>query len=436
MPRAHPDLVRLIGVRALTLNSINVIVGVGIYGLPAVVALQLGSAAVLAYLVCAVLVALVGLALAEAGSRVTRPGGLYAYAEEAFGPLMGSFVGTLMWFANGAIGNAAVAALLLETLGKLLPPLSGSVVRSALLVALYVALGYVNVRGVRGGIRLAEVVTVTKLLPLILLVLVGAFFVQPANLAWDDVPPLDAIAQASVVLFFAFMGVETGLSTSGEVLNPNRTVPRGILLSTAAVALLYFGIQVVAQGVLGSALAAQQATPLAAVAQAIAGPPGFVFVLAAMAFSAFGVMTSDVLSNPRVLFAQSRDGLLPARLGAIHERYGTPHAAVIVYTTVCCLLALSGTFRLLAIVGAACTLVMYLICCGAVLVLRRRGVCQGGRPFTVPGGPLVPLAACAVIAVLLWNLKSSELLAVLAVLIVAAIPYLFRRKRTMKEQTP
>ncbi len=435
MPAARPDLVRLIGVRAFTLNAINVIVGVGIYGLPAVVAVQLGSAAVLAYLVCAVLVALVGLALAEAGSRVTRPGGLYAYAEEAFGPLIGSFVGTLMWFANGAIGNAAVAALLLDTLGKLLPALGGSGVRSVLLVVFYVSLGYVNVRGVRGGIRLAEVVTVTKLAPLILLVLVGVFFVKPDNLAWGDVPPLDSIAQASVVLFFAFMGVETGLSTSGEILEPHRTVPRGILLTAAAVTLLYFGVQVVAQGVLGAGLAAQQATPLAAVAQSIAGPPGFLFVLAAMAFSAFGVMTSDVLSNPRVLFAQSRDGLLPARWGAVHERYGTPHVAVIVYVTVCCLLALSGTFRLLAIVGAACTLVMYLICCGAVLVLRRRGVCQGGRPFSVPGGPLVPLAACAVIAVLLWNLESAELLAVLAVLVVAAVPYLVRRRRVMKEPT-
>ena len=116
-------------------------------------------------------------------------------------------------------------------------------------------------------------------------------------------------------------------------------------------------------------------------------------MLAAGVVCMAGVLPGDMLATPRVLYAMGRDGLLPARLGVVHPRFNTPAAAIATYCIVCAVLALSGTFKALAILAAAGTLVMYLVTAIAVLVLRRRAVNVGKPPFVIPGGPVVPLIA-------------------------------------------
>ena len=109
-------LQRIVGVRALALMIVSVTVGAGIFGMPALAARDLGAAAILAYIVCAIIMGLVALCFAEAGSRVSGTGGLYAYATASFGPLAGGMVGMLLFTANGAFANAAVAALFANTM--------------------------------------------------------------------------------------------------------------------------------------------------------------------------------------------------------------------------------------------------------------------------------------------------------------------------------
>ena len=144
-------LPRIVGVRALALMMVNIIVGAGIFGMPAFAARDLGAAAVLAYLVCAVLIGLVGLCLAEAGSRVPGTGGLYAYAMASFGPFAGGLVGMLMFTANGAFANAAVAALFADTIGNLSPWFSAPVARACLILGVYGGCTWINVHGARAA---------------------------------------------------------------------------------------------------------------------------------------------------------------------------------------------------------------------------------------------------------------------------------------------
>src|SRR6266568_4728173 len=134
---AAPSLKRVIGVNALALSSFNNIVGSGIFGLPALVAALLGPAAILSYLVCAVLISLVGLCFAEVGSRVTGAGGLYAYARVPFGPVVGGIAGTLLWFANSVVPSAAIANFLTDTLAILWPAMSGALPRALFLACAY-----------------------------------------------------------------------------------------------------------------------------------------------------------------------------------------------------------------------------------------------------------------------------------------------------------
>jgi basic amino acid/polyamine antiporter, APA family len=433
-PTDGPALVRALGVRALAANIVNTIVGSGIFVLPAVVAAILGPAAMLAYVVCAALVALFGLCFAEVGSRVHVSGGAYAYVEAAFGPYVGFSAGLLLGCAEMA-ASAAVATIFVGSLSALLPGGGGAASRAMMLVLLYATLAIVNVRGVRTGARLMELITAAKLVPLVLLIVAGMFVLHPSYLKWHGFPPVADIGRASLVLMFAFTGVEGPLTSSGEVSNPARTVPRAVLLGLSTVALLYAGLQIVSQGVLGPALATITDAPLGAVAERALGGPGRTLIILAAIVSTLGYVSGDMLATPRLLFAFARDGLLPARLGAVHARFRTPHVAIITYAASSCALAVSGSFRMLAVLSAVGILLVDLACCLAVLELRRNDVRVVGvsratgaanAPFRVPGGPIVPLLASAVVVWLLTSARAVEFLAAAAVVAIAAVLYWLR----------
>src|SRR5919201_1654745 len=169
-PRAGEGaLVRALGVRALAANTINVIIGGGIFVLPALAAAGMGSRAPVAYLVGALAMGLVVLCFAEAGSRVSLTGGPYAYVEVAFGPFAGYLVGVLLWL-TGTVAFAAVATIFADNAARLVPALEGRGGRTALLVAVLLALTAANVVGVRQGARVNAVSAAVKLVPLLLLV--------------------------------------------------------------------------------------------------------------------------------------------------------------------------------------------------------------------------------------------------------------------------
>lgn len=418
-------LVRAIGLRGLAANTVNNVVGSGIFVLPAVVAATLGASAIIAYVICAIAAGLIGLSFAAAGSRVSGPGGTYAYTETAFGSFVGFLTGVLFWFGSQMIAAAAIATVFVGSLAALIPSLGAPVPRAAVLILLYAMLAALNIRGVRTGVGIVETFTAAKLLPLLILVIAGAFFVHPVNLVWTSAPTFQQIGTASLLLIFAFTGVEGALTSSGEVKNPSRTVPQAILLALAAVSALYIAIQLVAQGVLGPELALDQTAPLATVAERAFGPGGRVLLAVGAAVSAFGFLSGDMLATPRLLFAFGRDGFLPARVGSVNARHHTPAVAIVVHAAVCCTFAISGTFRSLVVLSTVSTLMIYLATCLAAIELRRRDVRSDGPPFRLRGGPLVPLLACAVVVWMLSSASRTEFVSVAAVLVVASVLYYF-----------
>src|SRR5262249_25056598 len=157
-------------------------------------------------------------------------------------------------------------------------------------------------------------------------------------------------ARASTLLIFAFLGVESALAPTGEVRDPMRTIPRAVFIAMAGVTVVYLSVQIVAQGILGSALAGR-ATPLADAAGAALGSPGRTMVLIGMVTSMFGYVSGVTLAVPRMLFAFGRDGFLPAPLARVHDRYNTPHVAILAQAVIVILLATSGTFEQLAVIA-------------------------------------------------------------------------------------
>ncbi len=342
--RVDAQLLRAIGVLGLTANIVNTTVGASIFKLPADMSKQLGAAAPLAFVVCAIAMALFVTSFALAGSRVALTGGLYAYAEIAFGKYVG-FITGLFYYTTAVLSVAAVVNFFAGTVVALIPALAGTWGHFAILLLIYGGLAAINVRGVREGTGAVGVVTVAKLIPLLILVGVGIFFVHPANLAWPGWPGTDTLGKSVLLLLFAFFGIEVALIPSGEVKNPARTVPRAIYLALTITTVLYLLIQFVAQGSLGPRLAEDTNAPLAAAAATFLGHSGRLLLLGAATISSFGFIASDILSSPRILFALGRDGILPRSLTHVHPRFRTPDVAIIVYALLAFLFSLCSTFE-------------------------------------------------------------------------------------------
>jgi len=422
------QLDRVIGVTGVAFTAFNAIVGAGIFGLPALVAAILGPAAILAYLVCIALVGLIGLCFAEAGSRVPSSGGPYAYARAAFGPTLAGVTGMLLLIANSVASGAALARFLADTVGTIWPDIASPGGRTAFLAAIYLTFATINIRSARYGAGLTTVMAFVKLAPLILLVVAGLALIKPANLLWPAMPPITAIGSGAMLLFFAFMGVETGLGTGGETINPARTIPRAILLALTLVAALYIGLQTVAQGVLGAALPTATA-PLVETGTAIFGAWGTRLLLITTILSATGFLVADLLGSPRTAFALAERGQLPRWIAWVHPRYHTPAIAIGGYAVLSFAMAASGSFRQLAIMSSSGTLIVYLISCLAVLRLRKRGIALAGKPFRAPGGVLVPIAAAAIIVWLLSTLTWPELATTAGLAIVSGLTYGLLQRR-------
>lgn len=424
---AEQELVRAIGPWTLGATAVNLTVGAGIFALPALVAALLGPAAILAYLICGALMLLVLACFVEVGTRITRSGGAVAYIEEAYGPLAGFVAWVVFVLAYAAASDAAVAHVFMDAVAIYVPALSGGPARSAAFVLLFSGLVAINVLGVRQGTRLSVATTVGKLLPILFLLAVGAFAVQGANLEWTEWPSGARLGEAALLLFFAFGGAESALTPSGEIRDPARTVPRGILSAILGVVLLYASLQLVAQGVLGSALASGGNTPLADLGERLAGLPGRNLILVCTAISTFGLLAADLICNPRSFLVAAESGMVPRAVGRVHPRYRTPHVAIVTYGAIILALALSGGFRALAIFSGLALLLTYLAVSLAVLRLRATRPAAAGT-FRLPGGPLIPLLASAAV---LWVASHStwkEFAAMAAVIAVSVLYYFLRRK--------
>ena len=412
-------LIRGLGVRALAANIVNLIIGSGIFVLPATVAAILGAQAILAYVICAVGIGLIALCFAELGSQVTRSGGTYAYIESAFGPNIGFIAGFLMWFGGDVISGGAVAALVIDSLTALLEFEASPMLRMTLTVTLFAAFALANIRGVKSGAILVEVLTVAKVAPLILLVLLGFFKSNAQNLAWSGFPPVHDLGRATLILLFAFTGTEGALYSGGEVKAPATTIPRAIFFAIVFVTALYAGVQLAAQGILGGDLGADERAPLAAAAGRALGPAASQLILAGMLISTLGFLSGSILSVPRALFAFARDGAVPPLFATVHQRYRTPHIAILTHAALACAFALTGTFRALAVLSVVPTVIVYLGCCVATLKLRQARPHPDRSIFRIPGGPIVPIAGAVFVLSLLATATLMEWTVVAALSLLA-----------------
>jgi APA family basic amino acid/polyamine antiporter len=376
--RRDIGLVRAVGPWAFAASIVSIIVGAGIFAVPAALAARVGPYASLAFLACGIAVGAVAICFAEGGSRAPTSGGVYGVIEAAFGPLAGYVSGVLLLVCC-VLACGAVAAALADVAATLVTESLIRPVRGAVIVCVIGSIALVNVGGVASGAQLVSGTTSLKLVPLAIFIFAGASAVHGSNFALTVQPDAQGVGRALILAVFALVGMEVSLCVSGEVVQPNRTIPRALAIAMLSTTTLYVVIQLIAQGILGSSLATSK-VPLAD-AMGHIHPALRAVMLAGTALSMFGWLASDILGSPRQLFAFARDGLLPRVLGQLHPRSHTPHVAILCYSTTAIVLALTGTFVELVVLSTLATAALYIAGCAASWLLAHRGVALSGMPL-------------------------------------------------------
>jgi len=394
-------LVRGIGRWDLTAIAINTIIGAGIFGLPSKVAALIGGYSLIALIVCAIIIAFIVLCFAEVSSRFRDTGGMYLYAREAFGPIVGFEVGWLYWVVR-VTTFAANANLLLAYMAFFYPSAKEGTARILLVALVLLVLTAVNFAGVRQSVFLTNIFTVGKILPLLIFVAVGIFFIQPANFTLGELPGYGKFSEAILILIYAFVGFEAAVIPAGETRDPGKNVPFALLTALGIVAVLFIVIQIVAMGTLPGIAVSER--PLADAAGQFLGSFGAAFITIGALISISGNLNGGFLAASRMPFAMAEQNEVPRALGKTHKRFKTPYISVLVTAVFMLVFTVQSSFISALTISTIVRLLVYAATCASLPVFR-------SRADSPPAGFKAPYGvAAAVLSLLLtiWLLTNVD----------------------------
>ncbi len=416
-------LVRGISRIDLIAITINTIIGAGIFGLPSKVNALIGSYSIFAFIACALIVGFIVLCFAEVSSRFQATGGSYLYANKAFGSVVGFEVGWLYWIVR-VTTFAANCNLLIAYLAFFYPAANQGIIRILLVTLVVLIMFSVNFVGVRQSAIFTNIFTVGKLVPLIIFIAVGLFFIQPANFVFDAVPEAGAFSAAVLILIYAFVGFEVAAIPAGEIKNPQRNVPIALLTALGIVAVLYILIQIVAIGTLPDLASSER--PLADAANQFLGTFGAAFITIGALISIFGNLNSGFLTTSRIPFAMAEQNELPKIFGKTHEKFKTPHFSLIITAIVILIFTIQTSFLAALTISTITRLIVYATTCAALPVFRFREDAPEAK-FKVPFGIIAAILSLGLTGWLLFNVKFQEVKTILIVVAIGFVIYMIQK---------
>ena len=393
------DLVRGIRRWDLVAIAINGIIGAGIFGLPSKVYLLIGTYSIIAFVVCALVVALIILCFAEVSSRFDETGGPYLYAREAFPPAVAFEVGWLIWLAR-VTAFAANCNLMISYLSYFWLPASTPVWRASIIVLVVIVLAIINLLGIRQAAIVSNAFTIGKLVPIILFIAAGLFFLNPQAYELGPSPTTAAFSQSVLLLVYAFTGFEMATIPAGEVRDPKKTLPRALLIALVVVAVLYIMIQIVCVGTLPEL--AQSQKPLADAGSRFLGTAGGAIISAGAIISITGNLNILLLSGSRLPFAMAEQKQLPEFIGSIHRKFFTPYVSILLTAGLMLFLTLKSSFVAALTISTIARLITYAATCISLPVFRARTE-MPAPAFRLPGGTVLAVLSLLLIVWLLWS---------------------------------
>jgi amino acid transporter len=380
---------RDVGIWGAALLALNGMIGAAIFGLPGILDDKVGSFAPWLLLLAGIGIMPVVLCYADLAGRFDASGGPQLYAGKAFGRFIGFEAGWMLYAARAA-ALAANAHVLAAYAGVLWPPLHGPLT----IIVTVVAITVINVIGIRRAVDTLGGMTMLKLMPLIL---IGALGLLLAPIPVPTLPEFSAVEAVALTALYAFVGFEAATIPAGETRDPERNIPRALLLTVAGVTMLYVLVQLAysASGI------GKSSAPLAELAGKSLGPIGVILLGVTAIVSVLANQLSAVTSISRITSSLADQAMLPRWFGEISPRFATPANSILAVGAIGLALALSGKFETLAVVSTVARLFAYLACIAAV---PRLDLLDGKvRWFR---GIMLPAAAGALV---LWASSYSNL---------------------------
>lgn len=429
MTGLNEGLARGIGRWDLLAICINTVIGAGIFGLPSKVYSLVGPYSILVFVLCALIVALFVLCFAEVASRFESTGGMYLYARESFGPIVGFEVGWLYWIVR-MTSFAANCNLMLAYLTLFVPGANEGPLRVALILGICLLLIGVNIAGVKQSAWLTNFFTIGKLLPLALLAVVGVFFIEPDNFTFGEMPGYSSVSGAVLLLIYAFVGFEATVIPAGESKDPKRDMPFALIGALVVIALLFILVQIVAVGTLPGLASSER--PLADAAGTFLGSLGATFIGVGAIISILGNLNSGLLAGSRIPFAMAERGEMPSSVAATHRSFKTPWVAVLVTGAVTMVLTVQSNFVTALTIAVITRLLVYAVTCASLPVFRlRKESPEAG--FKAPFGMVLSVLSLAVVVWLISNVDfKKEGFAMLAAIGIGLLVYFGSRALSKK----
>ena len=387
---------------AMVLLVINGVIGSGIFGLPSKAFKEVGVYSIGAFLVCAVAVFIIILCFAEVSSRFDKTGGPYLYALSSFGPLPAFLTGWLLLLTR-FITYAALINLLVTYLSVFSDWFDLRSSRVITIILLTLLLAYVNHTGVKNSTRVNNFLTIAKLLPLLLFIIVGFFFIKSENYQVDKVPGFTSFSSTVLLLVFAFGGFESVLVNSGEVKDPEKNLPFALLLAALIIAAIYMLVQIVSIGTLPSLASTDK--PLAEAAKLFAGKPGAMIIALGAMFSVAGTLNAIMLVGSRLPFAFSEENQFPKVFSFIHPKYKTPTWSLLLFMAITIIISLNYSFLSAASLSAITRVMIYGIVCITLIILRKKKTEQKNF-FKIKYGTVIAILG---VAITIWLLSSATM---------------------------
>lgn len=394
-----------LGLISIILLGINGVIGSGIFLLPGKVYNLYGSQSIWIYIFDMILVMSIALCFAEVGGMFEKTGGPYLYAKEAFGDFVGFEVGLMKW-AISIIAWATMAVGFATALGTWWPEAAkDSTIKNTIAISILVVLGIINILGIKFAKYLNNIVTVGKLIPLIIFVAIGIFFIKGGNFAADTIAKPENFAPSLILVFYAFTGFESLAVAAGDMQNPKKNVPIAIIVTIVVASVIYVLTQAVAIGTLGPELA-KSSSPVAESAKTFIGSFGSILVTLGTLVSIGGINIAASFNTPRCAIALVEGGILPAVIDK-RNRFDAPYIAIILSVLIAIPLVMTGSFTKLAVISVISRFAQYIPTCLAVLVLRKRKDLK--TSFRVPFGPVLPIVSVVVSLWLLYKTWADDM---------------------------
>lgn len=408
---------------SMVLLGINGIIGSGIFLLPNKAMALIGPASLLVMIFDMFLVLAITFCFAEAGGLFKDNGGAYIYAKEAFGDFVGYEVGFLSWITR-ILAFSTMTVGFATALGGIIPDWNTDFMKNIIITVIVLVLTIINLLGIKLYEILQNVATIAKLLPFILFIGMGIFFIQPSNFTpmfpGGEYTP-GTFGTAAVMLFFTFTGFETLGVAAGEMENPQKNLPKATLITIFAVSAIYILLLACAIGIMGYELANTTAPVQVAFGQ-IAGTFGTTVVALGTLVSIGALCIASSFVTPYCGLALAEQHMLPSFM-AKRNRFGAPYWCILVSTIIATLVGYTGGFAFLASISVVSRFSQYIPTCLSIMVFRKT-MPKAPRAFKIPFGPVIPIIALLVSLWLLSQTKPQQLILGLGAAVIA-IPFYF-----------